>query len=453
MAPPRKRIACETDAHALDVIGEKRITNARKASLPAQYSATGRPIRRSKKTENNAFADSTYAISDVESSVSGSDSEVEPIPRSTASRKRKRTPPPALTPDRFLETSARSTPNPQPTDTQIAPPVTTTSNNNRPAPISLTFNIPTGFQGPLTINIDANDLIMSAAPQLASTSTSKTNSTATAKPAAQRKSSNEVTSKSIPGKVGFLDLPPEIRNEIYRAAFVKDQRRINFSSPSQFQRSAAFLRTCRQVAHEGASMLYSECEYYFRRNTSSRTPLWTTDSKEIGFSDIHRFLKMIGPANVARLRHVFFLLEDAVPCLNPQFKTAEERRYVHDEHLKAAIRTIADHGRLQTLKLGFFGRRNIAESDSNFLNEIKAIKADSVEVLARRCHPDWPRLYSNLQWPKIFFHLALDVKTSVTRKRKFYPPWKEGKKDFFEDDSDEETREARLCTDCGDVHV
>ncbi|KAF4548912.1 Hypothetical protein D9617_24g016250 [Elsinoe fawcettii] len=450
MAPMRKRASRVQTAQAVDELEGKRIPNARKASLPPQYSASGRPVRRPMKpVKESAFADSTYAISD-ESSESDNDADVVQV---LPTRKRKRTPPPALTPDRYLETSSRSTPNPAtPTDQHLVLAAKPAVATNSSQPISLTFNIPLGFQGPLTINIDANDLLQTAANQPAPTPTSANTAASLPKPAVARKKT-EVTSKSLPGKVGFLDLPPEIRNQIYRATFIKDHSRLNFSSPNQFQRTSALLRTCRQAAHEGASILYSECEFYFRRNTSSRTPLWTTDSKEIGFSDIHRFLKMIGPANVARLRHVFFLLEDAVPCLNPQFKTAEERRYVHDEHLKAAIRIIADHGRLQTLKLGFFGRRNIAESDSNFLNEIKAIKADSVEVLARRCHPDWPRLYSNLQWPKIFFHLALDVKTSVTRKRKFYPPWKEGKKDFFEDDSDEETREAKLCNDCGDVHV
>ncbi|KAG8623755.1 hypothetical protein KVT40_008731 [Elsinoe batatas] len=450
MAPERKRAVRGIQAQLADELEGKRTINVPKASLPPQYSASGRPVRRpSKKIKETAFTDSTFAISDESSA-----SEVETdIIAAIPSRKRKRTPPPALTPARFLETSARSTPAPQPAvDNSSSYTTITKPSTASNQPISLTFNIPLGFEGPLTINIDANDLVKTSQAQAAPLSISRLATPPAAKTSASRKAT-EVTSKSLPGKVGFLDLPPEIRNEIYRATFIKDQRRFNFSTPSNFQRTTALLRTCRQAAHEGASMLYSESEFYFRRNTSSRTPLWTTDSKEIGFSDVHRFLKMIGPSNVARLRHVFFLLEDAVPCLNPQFKTAEERRYVHDEHLKAAIRLIADHGRLQTLKLGFFGRRNIAESDSNFLNEIKAIKADSVEVLARRCHPDWPRLYSNLQWPKIFFHLALDVKTAVTRKRKFYPPWALGKKDFFEEDTDEETREAKLCTDCGDMHV
>ncbi|KAF2218238.1 hypothetical protein BDZ85DRAFT_286529 [Elsinoe ampelina] len=450
MAPERKRAVRSIQAQLADELEEKRIINPRKASLPPQYSASGRPIRRpSKNVKETAFADSTFAISDESSA---SEIEVETV-TTAPSRKRKRTPPPALTPARLLETSARSTPTPpnaidETSYSNSVPKLSTNPNQ----PFSLTFNIPLGFQGPLTINIDANDLIRSSQTQAPSLPVSQHAMPPTEKASVIRKTT-EVTSRSLPGKVGFLDLPPEIRNEIYRATFIKDQRRFNFSTPSNFQRTTALLRTCRQAAHEGASMLYSESEFYFRRSTSSRTPLWTTDSKEIGFSDVHRFLKMIGPSNVARLRHVFFLLEDAVPCLNPQFKTAEERRYVHDEHLKAAIRLIADHGRLQTLKLGFFGRRNIAESDSNFLNEIKAIKADSVEVLARRCHPDWPRLYSNLQWPKIFFHLALDVKTAVTRKRKFYPPCALGKKDFFEEDTDEETREAKLCADCGDIHV
>ncbi|PNS15411.1 Nuclear elongation and deformation protein 1 [Sphaceloma murrayae] len=451
MALLRKRVARRTDVQvaAAEELEGKRLPTP-KASLPSQYSATGRPVRQRKRPLVTDMVDVT-AVEDDFVNVTESESEIDQPTQRVNNKKRKRSPPPSLTPDRFLDPSTSSASYPStPLSLQTNVPVLAPTST----PISLTFNIPAGFQGPLTINIDANNLLRTPPLSQQTAAASKYASPAPSSIAMpQRKRAGSIVSRSLPGKVGFLDLPPEIRNEIYRSAFIKDQRRINFSTPSQFQRSTALLRTCRQVAHEGASILYSECEYYFRRNTSSRTPLWTTDSKEIGFSDVHRFLKMIGSTNVARLRHVFFLLEDAVPCLNPQFKTAEERRYVHDEHLKAALRIIADHGRLQTLKLGFFGRRNVAESDSNFLNEIKGIKADSVEVLARRCHPDWPRLYSNLQWPKIFFHLALDVKTAVTRKKKFYLPWKEGKKDFFEDDSEEESREARLCRDCGDVHV
>lgn len=56
----------------------------------------------------------------------------------------------------------------------------------------------------------------------------------------------------------FLSLPGEIRNKIYRLAFVYDEVITDIHFNSKSKKSAQFLRTCRQVHAEGMPILYGE---------------------------------------------------------------------------------------------------------------------------------------------------------------------------------------------------
>jgi hypothetical protein len=78
------------------------------------------------------------------------------------------------------------------------------------------------------------------------------------------------------------------------------------------------------------------------------------------------------------------MLEDAMPSLNPAMRSAEERRFVHDDDLMSVLRHLVDHSQLQTLELHFQGRKKVDRTDDRFLEYMKQVKADEVKFL------DWP---------------------------------------------------------------
>lgn len=107
--------------------------------------------------------------------------------------------------------------------------------------------------------------------------------------------SNLTTSAAIPK--GFLDLPHEIRHQIYDLVFKADEPVQMGVSDTAF--SAQFLRTCKKVHEEGSKVLYGENSFHFTRDTNARGKFWETIWPEIGYKDVLGFFKMIGPANVS----------------------------------------------------------------------------------------------------------------------------------------------------------
>jgi hypothetical protein len=79
------------------------------------------------------------------------------------------------------------------------------------------------------------------------------------------------------------------------------------------------------------------------------------------------------------IRQLSFSLEDALPGLSPSTSTAESRRFVNDENLIDLLRRLAKHAQLRELNLHFRGRRRVERTDSQFLDKMKRIKADSVQ--------------------------------------------------------------------------
>ena len=80
--------------------------------------------------------------------------------------------------------------------------------------------------------------------------------------------------------LGFLDLPGEVRNEIYHLALVDDQHRLNLDPYSRLNKdsisaSTALLCTCRQVYNEGLLIFYRENT--FRKWTRSAGEFPSTD--------------------------------------------------------------------------------------------------------------------------------------------------------------------------------
>ena len=152
-------------------------------------------------------------------------------------------------------------------------------------------------------------------------------------------------------KIGLLDLPAELRNQIYQHVLVDDEK-LDFGHPTNLQHTAAILRTCRQVHDEARGILYSENVFCLRRRKEQtlRTR-WSSDTFEIGYEDIAFFLESIGARNIEFLRHVILGFEDAVPAMNLHLATANDRRFTNDDDLMTALDLLRQHGRIQTLEL------------------------------------------------------------------------------------------------------
>lgn len=259
-----------------------------------------------------------------------------------------------------------------------------------PLPMALTIEVPPGHQGPLVVNLDINSLLAQAQSQirpLPSYLFPRSQSCADSGYSSTSSVVSEVSKPSIPSKRSFLDLPAEIRNQIYRLAFVSEEK-LDFAYPSNFSRSSSLLQTCRQVHEEGRSILYSENTFYFQRRKKEQSSRWTTNVFEIGYKDIRFFLRSIGLANVSLLRRVMIMFEDAQPSMNTQLKDADERRFTNDDDLMDILRVLGDHTMLKTLDLCFQGRRMFYNKDeSRFIELLTRIKADQVKCIN---NPDTP---------------------------------------------------------------
>ncbi|CAK1366783.1 hypothetical protein CB0940_10152 [Cercospora beticola] len=336
------------------------------------YNAKGRAIRKCRTQQRESpFEDSAVAISDNESDYE--EETVGDVISVAPAKKRKRSPSPLarLPSDDVANFSDSSMSDAEEESTlRTTPPATGTT-------VHLTVNIPPGHQGPITLNIDPKNF---ASCQSVSASPCKpdrlTQTTLT-----------RLNTRSVPKTkkyAGFLDLPAELRNDIYRLIFVTENATINFATPDNFSRSAALLRTCRQVYEEGRSILYSENAFAIERRTQRYGSFWEHEWRELGYLNVRKFMKSIGPTNTALIRRISFMLEDAVPCLNPSMRTNEERRFVHDDDLMSVLRHLGNHAQLQTIDLHFHGRRRVDRTDDRFLDYMKRLKADAVRFV------DWP---------------------------------------------------------------
>jgi hypothetical protein len=339
---------------------------------------TGRPIRKAPNKANSPFVDSAIAITDEESD--GSEAELILKPR-----KRKRSPSPPLSEaNEDLSDSDLSIDNDVDDFTDDLPrrqqAVTTTASASTSGAMQITLkevtiNVPAGHQGPLVLQLEPllNTPKLATPPAMAAASKAQKISNKT-------RSRRKSTPKAEAAPAGFLDLPAELRNEIYRLVFVADHR-LSFANPANFSRGAAFLRTCSQVHAEGRSILYGENEFFFNRRTSRYGSLWENDWHEVGYRSARRFLKSIGPTNTSLIRQLTLQFEDATPCLNPETMSHDDRRFVNDKVLMSVLRHLGDYGALEVLKINFHGRRRVEMADRRFLGYLRRIHADEVEFV------------------------------------------------------------------------
>ncbi|KIW05672.1 uncharacterized protein PV09_03535 [Verruconis gallopava] len=380
-----------------------------------KYNKNGRPVRKSasqKFSANPAYVDSSLidqqlleiTAEDLSEPESDFDSEAErEAQQKKKSKKRRRSPsptPPPLSPlpppDPLSESS---TPEPNRFDFEVSAISI--------EPIHLTFNIEKGFSGPLHVQLDLSSVLRaSKRPRQADDSSAATSS-----------STRKVKSRAMNlGSKGFLSLPAELRNQVYRLVFTSEKK-IDFVEGTNMNHSSAFLRTCKQICAEGCSVLYGLNTFYFGRNKEMRRPFWNSERKEIGYKDLRLFLDLIGTANVSRIRHFWICFDDAAPSAVPHLKRSEERRYVHDPHLIESLKILAKHARLEKLTATFWGRRALALTDTRFLDHLTKIKADQIDI--RNPASD---MYGYYSWQPNRIHEETKtlIRKEVVRKHKLY---------------------------------
>lgn len=297
-----------------------------------------------------------------------------------------------------------------------------------PDVLNLTFNIPPGFQGPLRVEVPRSAFFQAAHPaKRIRTSDYHSETTLSRNSPAL---SAAISSASIPFDSaeptwGWSTLPAELRNRIYRMVFYHPDV-LSFHNPKNFTLSSQFLATCRQVHDEGRTILYSENRFGFERNKSRRAPYWSAEPKEIGFKDVRYFLtQTIGLDNLALIREIIFICEDAMPSTTPHLKQ-EERRFIYDANLIEILNILGRHSRLRTLRLCLMGRKVLMRCDEGFLSALRKVKADTVKIIR---HPRWgiqdddelDGSYWSMNDSKVHPHLKKQIIEATTRKRKMYP--------------------------------
>ena len=182
-----------------------------------------------------------------------------------------------------------------------------------------------------------------------------------------------------------MSLAAEIRNMIYELVLVTDTP-IDLARATNFRRSAAILRTCKAVYDEARQILYGRNSFRLERQFRSRARYYQPEWTEVGWKDVRRWLRAIGPVNISYLQHILIKFDDAMPSSNPHLATPEDRRYVHDEHLVECLRMLLPATSLKTLVLSFHGRKQLLRTDQRFLEHLTRLRADTVKIMA---HPTW----------------------------------------------------------------
>lgn len=374
---------------------------------------TGRPIRANagRKSLNPGYMDTTEVVgllSDEESAEEDAWEDEEVLSakkklkhRLTLKRKRSPSPPPPILSPAHSDFDFLRGGSP---DFSINSPADQKSISPTLPPIHLTINIPPGFEGPLRIELDPSKLVQPAGQRVSYV-----------RPGFMPKSNSAKKWK------GFLDIPAELRNEIYRHVLVKKSK-VSFAHPANFPRTAALLRTCRQVYEEARGILYSENEFRFERDHRNIRRAYSVASHEVGYQHFLRVLRLVGAHNISKLRTLEIDFEDQMPRNSEAHSSREERRYVHDRYLIEALKMLGQHGQLMKLTLDFHGRVELRKLDCRFLEYLSRIKADDLIITGSRSYGwgigtrDDPHPLNRIVKP-----VQEDLKNKIVRKEKMFP--------------------------------
>jgi hypothetical protein len=263
-------------------------------------------------------------------------------------------------------------------------------------PMTLQFNVPLGFHGPLFVKLDSTLLQTNYQGKL-----HEMQSGISKRP---RTESPQPAGIATARPKGFTDLPGELRNTIYRYLFARKDKDSKFRIPlnssdpkNSLSRSAQFLRSCKLVHNEACSILYGENTFSFHRHYATRGPYWEPVPKEIGYQDVLHFLRKIGPENIQYLREVNFIFDDARPKDTPYVTSNEKRRYLNDEYLMNCLRILRD-AKLRKITMYFGGRRQLCHTDVRFLGYLEQVKADEVSRNTEKYYQAAHRYLSPFAW-------------------------------------------------------
>ncbi|KAL6714692.1 hypothetical protein ACLMJK_008117 [Lecanora helva] len=179
-----------------------------------------------------------------------------------------------------------------------------------------------------------------------------------------------------PKKIGFMDLPLEIRQQIYLDA-LKITGNIDFFDGTGFPHSSGFLRVNKAVCREARIVLYGENRFLFDINYSKVGEYWEEDWKEAGYRFVRKFLIDIGPINTSLIKNLGICFRDSSRSGEPRLDV-EQRRFERNSDLLWILEHLRRHGRIQKLKLQFSGNRVFKSRDSEevFLDALATIKTD-----------------------------------------------------------------------------
>lgn len=274
-------------------------------------------------------------------------------------------------------------------------------------PVTLRFDVPLGYHGPLLVKLDPAMLMLDDGDTSRRMRQSK-------KSRASAAGSQAITPQER--RKGFTDLPPELRNKVYRHVFIRKGKSLQIPAcppwgSGDLCQSGQFLSTCKLVHNEGCSILYGENTFAFERHESTRGTFYDHEPKEIGYQDALHFLKMIGPENIQYLRDLKIVFNDARPSDTPHAHSNEDRRYMSDDVLINLLRVLR-HAKLRKLSLAFMGRRHLHRSDVKFLGYLEQIKTDELEK--------WDRPRSYHMEHKIRYNVWSELTEQMVRKKKLY---------------------------------
>ncbi|KAI9739102.1 MAG: hypothetical protein M1834_007315 [Cirrosporium novae-zelandiae] len=267
---------------------------------------------------------------------------------------------------------------------------------------NLRRGLPEGYSGRIVLNFDLASLVL----QKSQTFDDKNVSFILHAPQAI-KHVFTVVGEDKSSKVGFLSLPSELRNKVYRLLMAGGKgTKVDFGRGTNFSRSSAFLATCKQIHEEGRTILYGENHFHLERCARRRGNYWDNNWTEVGWADVYRFLGDIDNCNIGLLRSITLHFEDASISDTPGL-FADDRRFVNDNHLFSLLILLGKYGKsLKTVNMRFHGKRTVAATDHKFLQALTTVKAEKVFI--DRGYPDY--------WPsKIHRSIKGDLVNSMTR--------------------------------------
>ena len=228
-------------------------------------------------------------------------------------------------------------------------------------------------------------------------------------------------------RVGFMDFPGELRNQIYMLAF-KSKQQIDFRKREGFCHSAALLRANRTIYNEARNILYGENRFVFDQSTARVGEYFNSEWTEVNYAHIRKFLTDIGPENTSFINNVGLCLEDATPSGHPH-KDINERRFENNKDLYWILKHLGRHGRIEKLKLGFTGRRvfHMHKSEAAFLYALAGVKTDELSFGHPTAEGDDSCRWHRLHYGKLSSTLEAMLKGVMVRPvplKKMHPQLK-----------------------------